>query len=203
MAHKFSNPVRLAVLVSGSGRSLHNLIHLTASGSLPANIGLVVASRPCLGAQIAEQHAIPAVIIPAEMNEHTLLELVQHHNIDLVVLAGYLRRLPIPAALEGRVLNIHPALLPRFGGPGMYGHHVHEAVLAAARSEGLTQSGCTVHLCNNEYDKGQILLQRTCPILQGDTPDSLAARVFEQELVAYPQAIRDLIASQSLDAVHP
>jgi phosphoribosylglycinamide formyltransferase 1 len=111
--------------------------------------------------------------------------------------------LPIPAALEGRVLNIHPALLPRFGGPGMYGHHVHEAVLAAARSEGLTQSGCTVHLCNNEYDKGQILLQRTCPILQGDTPDSLAARVFEQELVAYPQAIRDLIASQSLDAVHP
>lgn len=203
MAHKFSNPVRLAVLISGSGRSLHNLINLSEDGSLPTTIALVVASRPCLGAQIAEQHAIPAVVIPAVISEHRLLELVEQYSIDLVVLAGYLRRLPIPAALEGRVLNIHPALLPRFGGPGMYGHHVHEAVLAAARSEGLSQSGCTVHLCNNEYDKGKILLQRTCPVLEGDTPDSLAARVFEQELIAYPQAIRNLIASQSLEAVRP
>jgi folate-dependent phosphoribosylglycinamide formyltransferase PurN len=106
--------------------------------------------------------------------------------VDLVVQGGWLCLWKIPPRYENRVMNIHPALLPCFGGQGMWGHHVHEAVLAA----GCKVSGCTVHFCTNEYDKGPIIVQRTCPVADDDTPDTLAERVFEQECIAYPQAIR-------------
>ena len=115
-----------------------------------------------------------------------LAELLDDAAVDLVCLAGFLSFWEIPDRYLGRVMNIHPALLPRFGGTGMYGHHVHEAVLAA----GCKVSGCTVHLVNNEYDAGPIVVQKAVPVLEGDTPDSLAARVFEQECLAYPEAIR-------------
>jgi folate-dependent phosphoribosylglycinamide formyltransferase PurN len=114
-------------------------------------------------------------------------------DAELVCMAGFLSLWSIPDAWFGRVINIHPALLPRFGGFGMHGRHVHEAVLAA----GETVSGCTVHFCDNEYDHGPIILQRTVPVLPNDTPDSLAARVFEQECIAYPEAIR-LIAEKRI-----
>jgi formyltetrahydrofolate-dependent phosphoribosylglycinamide formyltransferase len=107
-------------------------------------------------------------------------------RVDLVVQGGWLCLWRIPPQYENRVMNIHPALLPSFGGKGLWGHHVHEAVLAA----GCKVSGCTVHFCTNEYDRGPIIVQRTCPVADDDTPDTLAERVFEQECIAYPQAIR-------------
>jgi formyltetrahydrofolate-dependent phosphoribosylglycinamide formyltransferase len=107
-------------------------------------------------------------------------------QVELVCLAGFLQLLPVPADFEGRVLNIHPSLIPAFCGKGFYGHHVHEAVLAA----GVKVSGCTVHFADNQYDHGPVVLQRTVPVLEDDTPKTLAARVFEQECEAYPQAIR-------------
>jgi phosphoribosylglycinamide formyltransferase-1 len=111
---------------------------------------------------------------------------VRSHEPDLVCLAGWLHLVPIPDDFRHRVLNIHPALLPAFGGKGMYGRHVHEAVLAY----GAKVSGCTVHFADNEYDHGPIVLQRVVPVLDDDTPETLAERVFEQECLAYPEAIR-------------
>jgi folate-dependent phosphoribosylglycinamide formyltransferase PurN len=107
-------------------------------------------------------------------------------KVDLVVQGGWLCLWKIPARYENRVMNIHPALLPSFGGQGMWGHHVHEAVLKA----GCKISGCTVHFCTNDYDKGPIIVQRACEVRNDDTPETLAARVFEQECIAYPQAIK-------------
>jgi folate-dependent phosphoribosylglycinamide formyltransferase PurN len=107
-------------------------------------------------------------------------------KVDLVVQGGWLCLWRIPPQYVNRVMNVHPALLPCFGGQGMWGHHVHEAVLAA----GCKVSGCTVHFCTNEYDRGPIIVQRTCPVEDDDTPDTLAARVFEQECLAYPEAIK-------------
>ena len=114
--------------------------------------------------------------------------------IDLVVLAGYLKKIEIPPGFDRRVLNIHPALLPRHGGKGLYGHFVHEAVLAAKEPE----SGCTVHYCDSQYDTGPIILQRRCPVLPGDTPETLARRVFDEECLALPEATRRVIESLDL-----
>ena len=112
----------------------------------------------------------------------------RRHKIDLIILAGYLKQVPasIIEDFHGRIINVHPGLLPDFGGPGMYGRRVHEAVLA----HGCKISGCTVHFVDEKYDNGPIILQRACPVLENDTPESLAHRVFEEEKVAYPQAIR-------------
>ena len=113
-------------------------------------------------------------------------EILRRRRVELACMAGFLKLWRIPADFKGRVMNIHPALLPDFGGRGFYGHRVHEAVL----SSGAGESGCTVHFADNEYDHGPIILQRRVPVLAEDTPESLADRVFEQELVAYPEAIR-------------
>lgn len=121
------------------------------------------------------------------MHDH-ITSLLRDKRIDLVCLCGYLRWFRIDPDFRGRVINIHPALLPDFGGQGMHGEHVHRAVLAAGR----TVSGCTVHHVDDEYDHGLVILQRTCPVLPGDDPSTLAARVFEQECIAYPEAIRRL-----------
>ena len=185
-----SRKPRLAVLLSGGGRTMLNIHDRILAGSLAAEISLVVASRPCAGADRAVARGLHTLVIPGTLSEADFSRLLDDHRIDLVVLAGYLRLLPIPASYEGRIINIHPSLLPRHGGPGMYGHHVHEAVLKAGDAE----SGCTVHLCSREYDKGRIILQRRCPVLPGDTPDTLAARVFEQELLAMPEAIASVLA---------
>jgi formyltetrahydrofolate-dependent phosphoribosylglycinamide formyltransferase len=120
-----------------------------------------------------------------EFSRHIERELAAA-DVELVVQGGWLCLWKIPSRFENRVMNIHPALLPGFGGQGMWGHHVHEAVLKA----GCKVSGCTVHFCTNEYDSGPIIVQRCCPVKNDDTPDTLAARVFEQECLAYPEAIR-------------
>jgi formyltetrahydrofolate-dependent phosphoribosylglycinamide formyltransferase len=183
----------LGVLISGSGRSLQNLIDRIAAGSLSARIETVVSSHPDVqGLERARKAGLPAKVVDyrAYKNNEAFSEAVtrelDRHPLDLVVMAGFLRRWVFPTSYQGRVLNIHPALLPKYGGKGFYGHHVHEAVLKA----GETESGCTVHFADHHYDRGPILVQKRVPVLPGDTPDTLAARVFEAECEAYPEAIR-------------
>jgi len=185
--------MNLAVLASGSGTTLQNLLDRIGAKSLDARINIVIASRPgILALERAAKAAIPAHIIDrksfasAADFSKPIFKLLDESNIDLVCLAGWLCMLEIPPRYQNRVMNIHPALLPSFGGPGLYGRKVHEAVLA----HGCKVSGCTVHFVDEKYDNGPIILQRACPVLENDTPDSLAQRVFEEEKIAYPQAIR-------------
>ncbi len=188
---------RLLVLIHGRGRArtLRNLAERIARGELRAEIALVLATHDAEAAAIArDELGLRVLHRPGNLDAHTLDHLAREERIDLVVLAGYLRLLEIPPGLEGRVVNIHPALLPDFGGPGMYGDRVHAAVLAAASAPGgPAESGCTVHLCDNTYDTGPVLAQARVPILPGDTPQTLAARVFEAECGLYPRVIADLL----------
>jgi phosphoribosylglycinamide formyltransferase-1 len=180
-------------MLSGSGRTLLNLVAAIQDGRLAARIELVITSREGLGVERAREAGLPVVIVPGVIPEARLRELLREHRIDWVVLAGYLKLVEIPAEYRGRVVNIHPALLPRHGGEGMYGERVHEAVLAA----GDAVSGCTVHLCDEAYDRGRVLLQKTCPVLPGDTAETLARRVFALECEAYPEALQKLISGRS------
>ena len=154
---------------------------------------MVIASRPNIrGIEIGKAAGIPTHLVrpkdfpTVEAYSDAMARLLDEARVDLVCLAGFLSYWIIPDRYLGRVMNIHPALLPAFGGKGMYGHHVHEAVLR----RGCKVSGCTVHFVNNAYDEGPIILQRAVPVYAEDTPDDLAARVFEQECIAYPEAIR-------------
>jgi phosphoribosylglycinamide formyltransferase 1 len=180
---------RLAVMLSGAGRTLANLLDEIAAGRLPATVDLVIASRECPGAARAREAGIETLIMPGVIPAAQLGDVLAARRIDWVALAGYLKLIRIPPRYRGRIVNIHPALLPDFGGPGMFGRRVHEAVLASGRNE----SGCTVHLCDEEFDRGDIILQRSCPVLPGDTPETLADRVFELERGVYPEALRRLI----------
>lgn len=185
--------VSLAVLISGTGRTLRNLIDCTRDGSLSASIVVVLSSvRDAAGLAHAREAGIPALTIPRREHpdsasfSRALSDTLEPYSVDLVLLAGFLHLWEFPSRYERRVLNIHPALLPDFGGNGMYGHRVHEAVLAS----GARESGCTVHYADHRYDHGPILLQRRVPVLAGETPDSLADRVFREECIAYPEAVR-------------
>ena len=174
---------RLAVLLSGAGRTLQNLLDRVEDGRLRASIMGVGSDRAdAFGLQRAMEHGIDARHLKdASATWSWLYEL----DVDLVVLAGYLKLLPIEPDFAGRVLNIHPSLLPKFGGKGMHGERVHGAVLAAME----TVSGCTVHLCNDKFDDGRILLQARVPVLPQDTAATLGARVFAAECEAYPAGI--------------
>ena len=192
-------PVRLGILLSGSGRTLQNLIDRIADGSLRAKIEVVIASDPkAFGLERARKAGIPEVVVArkpfkdAEAYSRAVTETLERHPVDLILLAGFIHLYLFPPKWAGRVLNIHPALLPDFGGKGFYGHHVHEAVLKA----GAKESGCTVHFADQRYDTGAIILQKRVPVLPGDTPDALAARVFEAECEAYPEAIRRVAAGE-------
>lgn len=191
-------PARLCVMLSGSGRTMVNLLDRIEAGSLHATVPLVIASRECPGAQRARDLGVPEVlVIPGEIDAGTLDEALRSRAIDWVVLAGYLRLVHIPPGYEGRVVNIHPALLPDFGGAGMHGLRVHEAVLRS----GARESGCTVHLCDDRFDHGPIILQRRCPVLPGDTAQTLADRVFALEREAYPEALQRLITSGAVPGI--
>ena len=186
-------PIRLGVLISGGGRTLMNIAECINKGTLNAKVALVISSRcDVAGVERAKAAAMNVKIIRKkdfagvdEFSESIENEL-NNAKVDLVIQAGWLCLWKIPENYTNRVMNIHPALLPGFGGKGMFGHHVHEAVLAA----GCKVSGCTVHFCTNEYDKGPIVIQRCCEVKDDDDSDILAARVFEQECIAYPQAIK-------------
>jgi phosphoribosylglycinamide formyltransferase 1 len=185
-------PLRIAALISGGGRTLVNIADEIDAGRLNARIELVISSRPdAPGVEKAQKCGLKTLII-ARRDFHTLDAIHDEisrqllaHRIDLVCLCGYLRMFRVDEAFRWRVMNIHPALLPDFGGQGMYGEAVHRAVIAAGRNI----SGCTVHFVDERYDMGPIILQRTVPVLPGDDPHTLADRVFEQECIAYPAAI--------------
>ncbi len=176
-----------------------NLAEAIRRSKLNAELALVIASRACAGCDRARELGIECITIPGTIDPETLGREVRARGATWIVLAGYLRKVRIPAGFEGRVVNIHPALLPKFGGPGMHGTHVHEAVIKA----GEPISGCTVHLCDEGYDTGPIVLQRSCPVLPGDTPDTLAARVFEQECLAYPEALGLLLEGRWKPGAQP
>jgi len=187
-----SAPLRIAALLSGGGRTLMNIADCIDDGRLNAEVALVIASREKIaGVERARARGFDVRIarvrdFPTEGAMHdAITSWMLEKGVQLVCLCGYLRWLRIDEPFVGRVMNIHPALLPDFGGKGMYGDHVHRAVLAAGR----TTSGCTVHFVDEHYDHGPTIVQRTCPVMADDTPDTLAARVFEQECIAYPEAI--------------
>lgn len=186
------NPVRLAVLISGGGSTLLNLLDKIEHGELNASVECVIASRQCAGVErsIARGHACEVIAARQYATARELSDVIfarcRSAKVDLVILGGFLSRIEVPPDFEGRVLNIHPSLIPSFCGQGMYGHHVHEAVLA----RGCKITGCTVHVVDNEYDHGPIIVQKAVPVLDGDDADRLARRVFVAECEAYPEAIR-------------
>lgn len=188
--------LRLAVLISGGGRTLANLLERSTAGTLAAAVETVVASRADVrGVEIARAAGIPVHVLPPQGRplaewSAAIFDRCRTAGADLVVMAGFLHLVEIPHDFTNRVINIHPSLLPAFGGKGYHGMHVHRAVLA----RGCTISGCTVHLVDGEYDHGRILLQRAVPVESRDTPESLAARVFEAECQALPDAINGLAA---------
>jgi len=185
-------PIRLAVLISGGGTTLLNFLEAIKTDRLRAEIPLVIASRSdCGGIAKAERAGIPCVVLPRksfasiEAFSDAIFDQCRQARVDLVTLAGFLSLIRVPDDYLGRVMNIHPSLIPAFCGRGFHGHHVHESALA----RGVKVSGCTVHFADNEYDHGPIIVQRCVPVLTEDTPDTLAARVFEAECQAYPEAI--------------
>jgi phosphoribosylglycinamide formyltransferase-1 len=191
--------LRIVVLISGGGTTLRNLIEKSRAGEVPIDIVLVISSTEKAGGlRFAQEANIPAVVVPFKQyaDERAFSEAIFEHcrrvNPDFVVMGGFLKRLVIPEDFELRVLNIHPALIPAFCGKGYYGRRVHEAVLEF----GAKVSGCTVHFADQEYDHGPIILQRAVPVLDSDTPETLAARVFEAECEAYPEALRLLAAGR-------
>jgi formyltetrahydrofolate-dependent phosphoribosylglycinamide formyltransferase len=195
-------PLNLAVLVSGSGTTLQNLIDHISADKLHARIKLVIGSREGLmGIERAMQAGIPSEVVDRKSFpdvpafSRRVFELIDRAEVDLVCLAGWLCLLDLPHRYHTRIMNIHPALLPSFGGKGMYGAKVHQAVI----DHGCKVSGCTVHFVDSSYDSGPIIIQRTCPVLDDDTPQTLAHRVFEEEKIAYPEAIR-LFAEGRLNA---
>lgn len=192
------SPLPVAVFLSGTGRSLANLIRQRDEHDLPVDFRLVISSSGRAGGlEIAQQAGIDtAVVLKSEFADperysNAMFDPCRKVGAELVVMAGYLKHVLIPADFEHRVINIHPSLLPSFGGGGMYGSRVHQAAI----ERGVKISGCTVHYVDNEYDHGPILLQRACEVLDGDSADALAARVFSEECEALPAAIR-LIASK-------
>jgi phosphoribosylglycinamide formyltransferase-1 len=187
---------KLAVLLSGSGRTLDNLRdHINNDSDLNAEIAIVIGSRDCLGVEKAQRDNTPNRVIKGELTSEQLDALIDEFDLDLIILAGYLRRVPITPRARGRILNIHPALLPDFGGPGMHGMHVHNAVHQAYKRSEITHTGCTVHFCDETYDTGDIILQRSCAIEPHDTPQSIADKVFELECETYPRAIKLVLST--------
>jgi len=191
---------RLVVLASGGGRTLENLQLCIQRRELAAEIVVVIVSRADLQARERAQNlGLSTMVIGPQshpdraLREKLLLATIHEARPDFVILAGWLQLLPIPPELEGKVLNIHPALLPAYGGKGFYGHHVHEAVIR----DGASVSGCTVHFATSAYDQGPVVLQTAVPVLANDSPEALADRVFAAECESYPQAIRHLLVEDA------
>ena len=186
------DPVRIGALASGGGRTVVNLASALSAGAADARVAVCVVTRRDAGAvERCRAAGIPVEVVapePATTFDDRIDRALRAHGVELVCLCGYLRKCRVDA-WRGRPLNIHPALLPEFGGQGMYGHHVHRAVIAAGRA----RSGCTVHWVDDRYDHGPHVLQRECPVLPGDTEDTLAARVFTEECPAYPEAVARVI----------
>ncbi|MHC5053355.1 MAG: phosphoribosylglycinamide formyltransferase [Planctomycetota bacterium] len=185
--------MKIAVLLSGSGTTLENIFEHVERGELPVEVAVVVSSRKdAFGIERAKRRGVPTHVFPrkksATLEAYTeaVFAPVRESGAQLAVFAGFMVQLGVPDDFRDRIINVHPALLPSFGGKGMYGHFVHEAVL----EHGCKVSGCTVHIVNDEYDRGPIVMQKCVPVLDDDTPDSLASRVQAAERETYPLAIR-------------
>lgn len=189
--------VRIAVLASGSGSNAQKLIEHFAQHP-DARVVLVGCDQPQAGVlQRAWDLGVPSFLFnAAQLRDGTVQHELQGQRIDLVVLAGFLRLIPsdLVKAYPQRIVNIHPALLPKYGGKGMYGHHVHEAVIAAKEAE----SGITIHFVNERYDEGKHLFQAKCPVLPDDTPDTLAARVHALEHAHFPKVVEELVSALNI-----
>lgn len=196
-----ASPLPVAVLISGGGSTLRNLIDKRQSGELTIDIRLVISSRPdAKGLDFAQEANIPTLVAnrksspSAEAYRDAIFEPCRQAGVELVAMGGFLKHVLIPGDFENRVVNIHPSLIPAFCGKGFYGLKVHTTVL----EYGAKISGCTVHFVDNQYDHGPIILQRAVQVCDDDTPESLAARVFQAECDAYPEAIR-LIAEGRIE----
>lgn len=199
---KRDRPLRVGVLVSRGGRTAVNLAERIARDEVPAELALAILHDPQVPAyERLREAGVPIEVVPsppyAELTPAQAEAIADRIDaafgaagVELVCLCGYLRRFRVGERWRGRAINIHPALLPDFGGPGFHGLHVHRAVLESGRAE----SGCTVHWVDEEYDRGATILQRRCPVLPGDTPESLAARVFTEECEAMPEAVARIAA---------
>jgi formyltetrahydrofolate-dependent phosphoribosylglycinamide formyltransferase len=184
--------VRLGVLVSGGGTTLQNFFDKIEKGTLNAEIACVISSSPgAYALERAAKHGVPATALKrAEYNSveeysDAIFETLDSHGVELVTLAGFLKLIRIPPAYIGRVMNIHPALIPAFCGDGLYGMKVHTTVV----ERGVKISGCTVHFADNIYDNGPIIVQKAVPVYDTDSPEDIQKRVFEKEMEAYPEAI--------------
>lgn len=198
-----SNKLPVAVLISGGGTTLKNLLAQIDSDGLPIDVTLVISSSPtAAGLQYAAEANIASQVIRERDFDSTaafggaIFAAIRDAGVELVVMGGFLKFLPIPPDFENRVVNIHPGLIPAFCGKGYYGLRVHQAVI----DYGAKISGCTVHFVDNEYDHGPIILQRVVEVNDDDTAETLQQRVFEQECEAYPEAIR-LFAEGQLKVV--
>jgi len=184
----------LIIFASGRGSNAQAILDYFKDNK-EVVVSLIVSNKSNAGVlELAKSAGIPHVVIPkAEWNTEASLQLFAAHQPSLIILAGFLLKVPesLVAAFPGRIINIHPALLPKHGGKGMWGHHVHEAVLAAGDCE----TGITIHRIDEVYDRGEILLQARCPVLAGDTSDSLAARVLKLEHFYFPRVIDFLLKS--------
>ena len=185
--------INLGVLISGGGNTLQNFIDQIEQGKLIATIQVAISSKPdVVGLGRARKHGIPTAVVPysnyknVDAFSQAITAELDKYPIDLITLAGFVHFYKIPEKYKGKVMNIHPGLIPAFCGYNYYGRKVHEAVI----NYGAKVSGCTVHFADNVYDNGPIIIQRTVPVLEDDTPRSLAARVFKEECEAYPEAIR-------------
>lgn len=185
--------LKLAVLLSGSGTTLQNIIDKCATGEIDGEVVCVVSSRAnAYGLERAAQAGIPAVAVPRKEYDSpesfgdAIWKEVSPHAPGLIVLAGFMSLLPVPSEYANRIMNVHPALIPSFSGKGMYGERVHQAVL----DYGVKMTGVTVHFVNEEYDRGPVIAQAAVPVLEGDTAESLAERVQEKERELYPKAIQ-------------
>jgi len=186
-------PLPIAVLISGGGTTLRNILQRIAGGRLNVAVKLVISSSAqAAGLEFAAAAAIPTRVVRSAQFADTaaysaaIFQACREERVELVVMGGFLKHLLIPDDFVNRVTNIHPGLIPSFCGKGYYGHHVHQAAL----DYGVKVSGCTIHFVDNEYDHGPIILQQVVPVLEGDSADTLAARIFTAECEAYPQALQ-------------
>lgn len=189
---------KIAVMVSGGGSNLQSIIDKSKSGELNCEIACVIGDRPCYGVERAAEAGIESCVIDRKVYKKELCKeidkLLSTKGVELIVLAGFLSIIDeeFVNKWKGRIINIHPSLLPKFGGPGMYGIKVHEAVLAAGEKE----SGCTVHYVDTGVDSGEIILQVKVPVLEGDTPEVLQKRVLVEEHKLLPNSIAKIISER-------